>query len=65
MLYELVVYKKNNKILFCFRDSLNLLPGTLNKLAKSLCPELGGKGSISYNNVTVSNLVSMKKSLLD
>ncbi|KAI3666743.1 hypothetical protein L1987_88718 [Smallanthus sonchifolius] len=31
------------KVLFRLRDSLNLLPGTLNNLAKSLCPSLGSK----------------------
>lgn len=63
-LYELVVYRGEKK-LFCFRDSLNLLPGTLANLAKNLCPDLGSKGSIPYEDVTLSNLVSMKTSLLD
>lgn len=44
-LYELSVYS-DRKLLFRLRDSLNLLPGTLNNLAKSLCPTLGCKGSI-------------------
>lgn len=63
-LYELIVYS-GKKILFRFRDSLNLLPGKLNALAKNLCPDLGPKGSIPYDEVRLSNLVSMKKSLLD
>jgi len=46
-LYELGVYSGNN-MLFRFRDSLNLLPSSLNSLAKSLCPELGTKGSIDH-----------------
>jgi hypothetical protein len=63
-LYELAVYS-DKKMLFRFRDSLNLLPGKLSVLAKNLCPELGSKGSIPYEDVTLSNLVSMKTSLLD
>lgn len=63
-LYELAVYS-SNKILFCFRDSLNLLPGKLSELGKNLCPGLGPKGSIPYDEVRLENLVSMKKSLLD
>ncbi|XP_050233250.1 DNA polymerase-like [Mercurialis annua] len=63
-LYELAVYS-GKKMLFRFRDSLNLLPGKLSSLAKNLCPELGPKGSIPYEEVTLSNLVSLKTSLLD
>lgn len=63
-LYELGVYS-GDKMLFRFRDSLNLLPGKLSSLAKNLCPCLGPKGSIPYSEVTLSNLSSMKKSLLD
>lgn len=67
-LYELAVYnktKKGKKFLFRFRDSLNLLPGSLNSLAKNLCPELGSKGSIEHDRVKLSNLASMKQSLLE
>nr|UYK51798.1 hypothetical protein [Paphiopedilum micranthum] len=63
-LYELAVYS-GNKMLFRFRDSLNLLPGKLSALANNLCPGLGPKGSIPYDEVTLSNLVSMKNRLLD
>lgn len=63
-IYEIAVYSGKKK-LFRFRDSLNLLPGKLSSLAKNLCPGLGPKGSIPYDEVTLSNLVSMKKSLLD
>lgn len=63
-LYELAVYSGNKK-LFRFIDSLNLLPGKLSALAKNLCPGLGPKGSIPYEEVRLSNLASMKKSLLD
>ena len=63
-LYELAVYSGTKK-LFCFRDSLNLLPGSLSSLANNLCPGLGPKGSIAYDEVRLSNLASMKKNLLD
>lgn len=63
-LYELALYEGDRK-LFRFRDSLHLLPGKLDNLAKSLCPELGSKGSIDYDSVTLSNLGLKKKDLLD
>ena len=53
--YELAVYS-GKKMLFRFRDSLNLLPGKLSTLAKNLCPGLGPKGSIPHDEVRVSNL---------
>lgn len=52
-------------MLFRFRDSLNLLPGKLSSLANNLCPGLGAKGSIPYDDVSVSTLVSMKDELID
>lgn len=52
MLYELSVFK-GKTMLFRFRDSMHLLPGSLNSLAKSLCPELGVKGSIEYDKVNI------------
>lgn len=63
-LYELTVYD-GKKLLFRFRDSLNLLPGTLSSLGRNLCPELGEKGSINHDEVDVTNLKSNKKILLD
>lgn len=52
-------------MLFRFRDSLNLLPGALRDLAKSLCPALGPKGSLNYNEVSESNLLINKDKYLD
>ncbi|KAL0302572.1 UNVERIFIED_CONTAM: DNA polymerase [Sesamum calycinum] len=49
-LYELAVYS-GKKMLFRFRDSLNLLPGKLSSLANNLCPELGPKGSIEHDKL--------------
>lgn len=63
-LYELAVYS-GKKMLFRFRDSLNLLPGKLSNLAKNLCPGLGEKGSIPYDEVRLSNLTSNQKLYLD
>ncbi|KVH88385.1 hypothetical protein Ccrd_023953 [Cynara cardunculus var. scolymus] len=63
-LYELSVYS-GKKMLFCFRDSLNLLPGALRDLAKSLCPALGPKGSLNYNEFSESNLLINKEEYLD
>lgn len=71
-LYELAVFVRSgnkghnrNRMLFRFRDSLNLLPGKLSSLANNLCPGLGAKGSIPYDDVSVSTLVSMKDELID
>jgi len=65
-LYELVVYS-DNKMLFRFRDSLNLLPGKLSSLGNNLCPDLGPKGSISipYDKLKVEDLIPHKRELLD
>ncbi|KAK2995369.1 hypothetical protein RJ640_029001 [Escallonia rubra] len=64
LLYELVVLR-GKTVLFRFRDSYQLLPSKLEKLAKNLCPELGSKGNVPHSDLKVSNLVSMKKELLD
>lgn len=63
-LYELVVYR-GKKGVFRLRDSLTLLPSSLAKLAKTLCPQLGSKGSIPHDEVQVSNLKNLSKQLLD
>lgn len=62
-LYEATVYS-GKKLLFRFRDSLNLLPGKLSSLAANLCPELGEKGCIEHKDVSLSNLLSLKDRLL-
>lgn len=64
-LYEVAVYSKKKRLIFRFRDSLHLLPGKLDDLAKNLCPELGSKGSISYEDVRLERLSNMKEILLD
>ncbi|KAK8544888.1 hypothetical protein V6N13_061543 [Hibiscus sabdariffa] len=53
--YELGVYS-GKTMLFRFRDSLNLLPGKLRELAKNLCPDLGTKGSIPYDELKDSEV---------
>nr|QHB79550.1 DNA polymerase [Sesuvium portulacastrum] len=63
-LYELAVYSGKKK-LFCFRDSLHLIPGSLQALANNLCSDLGTKGSIDHEKVNLSNLTSLKKQLLE
>ncbi|CAO2812683.1 unnamed protein product [Amaranthus hypochondriacus] len=54
--------ERSKKILVRFRDSYHLLTGKLDYLAKNLCPELGSKGSIPYNEVNIDNLGNMKES---
>lgn len=63
-LYELVIYRDKKK-LFILRDSLLLLPGNLNYLAKNLCPQLGTKGSIPHDEVQESNLIPLREQLLE
>lgn len=55
-LYELKVYL-GDKLLLRFRDSCTLLPSSLETLGKTLCPELGSKGSIPHADLSVSNLL--------
>ena len=62
--YELKVYL-DGKLLMRFRDSYILLPGSLSSLGKTLCPELGDKGSIPHDDLVVSDLLHMKSDLLD
>lgn len=62
--YEIAVYS-GKKMLFRVRDSLNLLPASLDALSKNLCPELGGKGNIDHDNMSITNIESQKKILLD
>ena len=62
-LYELSVFR-GKKLLYRIRDSYTLLPSSLDTLAKTLCPELGQKGSIEYDKVQVSNLKNLEKELL-
>ncbi|KAF5182439.1 Dna polymerase, partial [Thalictrum thalictroides] len=54
-LYELKLYLCD-RLLLRFRDSLTLLPGSLKTLGKTLCPELGSKGSIPHEELSVSNI---------
>nr|BAD66818.1 orf774 [Beta vulgaris subsp. vulgaris]CBJ20683.1 hypothetical protein [Beta vulgaris subsp. maritima] len=54
-LYEVVVYFKK-RMLFRFRDSLNLLPGSLDYLSSNLCPELGNKGSFDHSSMNLENV---------
>jgi hypothetical protein len=55
-LYQLSVYNldKNgkNKMVFYLRDSYTLLPNSLEKMAKTLCPHLGSKGSIVHDELS-------------
>lgn len=62
-LYELKVYK-GSKLLFRFRDSLTLLPSSLESLGKTLCPELGSKGSIPHDDLNVSNLTDFSEDVI-
>ena len=48
-LYEVAVYSySGKKLLFRLRDSLTLLPSSLDDLAKNLCPQLGCKGTFPH-----------------
>nr|QXT50775.1 hypothetical protein [Stipa capillata] len=72
IMYELRIYtfpkpknpedKPKKRLLFRFRDSNLLIQGPLKKLAESLCPELGGKGGIDHNKVSIENMSANKES---
>jgi hypothetical protein len=51
-IYEIKVYI-GEKFLMRFRDSFTLLPRSLSSLGKTLCPELGDKGSIDHDSLVV------------
>lgn len=63
-LYELKVYRRKKQV-FSLRDSLTILPSSLDTLAKTLCPQLGSKGSIAHSDVKVWNLMNKRALLLD
>lgn len=63
-LYDICVYK-GKKLLFRLRDSYHLLPSNLDTLSKSLCPELGCKGSFAHETLTKECLLEKKGELLD
>jgi hypothetical protein len=63
-IYEIKILQ-NKELLFRFRDSLLLLPGTLAGLGKTLCPELGSKGILDHEEIEVSNLSNRRVQLLD
>ncbi|KAI5669111.1 hypothetical protein M9H77_18964 [Catharanthus roseus] len=44
---------------------MNLLLGKLKDLARNLCPELGQKGSIPHEEITLSNLLIKKPELIN
>lgn len=61
-MYECKVYV-GKRLIFIFRDSMNLLPSPLDHLASNICPELGAKGSIPHHELTVEMLTPMKDAL--
>lgn len=63
-LYELVV-SRGNKVVLRLRDSLALLPSSLDTLAKTLCPQLGDKGSIPHEEIQVETLENRRDQLLE
>lgn len=63
-LYELKVYI-NEKLLLRFRDSCTLLPSSLESLGRTLCPELGPKGSIPHDDLVVSDLQDNSEDLIN
>lgn len=60
-LYELKVYINDLR----FRDSCTLLPSSLASLGRTLCPELGPKGSIPHGDLVVSDLQVNSEGLIN
>ena len=63
-IYELKVYIGNNWFIH-FWDSCTLLPRSLASLGKTLCPELGLKGSIPHSDLIVFDLQGKNESLIN
>ena len=60
-----IVDRKKPKIpVLYLRDSLKLLPGSLKSLATTMCPELGGKGSIPHEELNEFNISEKKEELI-
>jgi hypothetical protein len=51
--------------LFRFRDSLILLPGSLNDLGSHFCPELGGKEILDHESMTEEKVKKNINQILD
>lgn len=71
-IYELKIHrksknKKSDKYSFIlrFRDSLMLLPSSLDSLSKALCPELGSKGELPHRDMLVDKLLDHKDQIMD
>ncbi|MCO5560144.1 hypothetical protein L7F22_013751 [Adiantum nelumboides] len=64
--YQVLVYDKScpKSPVLDIRDSLKLLPGSLKSLAETMCPELGGKGSISHEELNEFNISERKRELI-
>ncbi|KAL2457040.1 DNA polymerase [Forsythia ovata] len=58
-------FKRGKKRVYRLRDSLTLLTASLATLGKTLCPQLGEKGSIAHDEVRVSTLKTHSAQLLD
>lgn len=64
LIYEITVYR-GKKLLYHLKDSLRMLPNSLDSLARHLCPQLGSKGIIQHNEIRVSNLLHNREKILD
>ncbi|PRQ23031.1 putative ATP synthase, F0 complex, subunit A [Rosa chinensis] len=64
LIYEITVYR-GKKLLYHLKDSLRMLPNSLDSLARHLCPQLGSKGIIQHNEIRVSNLLHNRDKILD
>jgi len=53
--YEIVVYCRG-RVIIRFRDSLKLLPGSLDSLGGTLCPHLGFKKNFDHINLTINDI---------
>ncbi|KAH6556220.1 hypothetical protein KP509_1Z195900, partial [Ceratopteris richardii] len=64
--YQIKVYSKKNpkEVVLDIRDSLKLLPGSLDLLANTMCPELGGKGQLNHEELNEFNISSRRQECL-
>ncbi|KAL4341478.1 hypothetical protein GQ457_08G030630 [Hibiscus cannabinus] len=64
MLYEIALYDGRKNQLFCLRDSMRLLPNSLNSLANNFCPQFGSKFQVDHSKINEGNLNLHKEELI-
>lgn len=59
-----MIFILGTNLLFPCRDFHSLLPGSLEKLSRTLCSELGSKGNPPHDNIQVSNIMDLGSDII-